>query len=211
VALVVDSSASLGTSLQADVVPAALGFIKRLPPDTSVSIWTTSDRPRQLLERSTDMKAAQDALRQVAPLGENAAVDTIVSASQEFAEMQGHRSAVVVITSASMGSITTDVGAQLARASLKPMFAAVEVITGQQDARLEDAVKALVNRTGGFRERVFSTMALETQLRRISDYLASSYRIAWNPKVDPRGAKLDVKVSRKDARTKMAQRLSTAW
>jgi hypothetical protein len=211
VALVLDSSAALGTAFQADVVPAAMSFIKRLPPETVVSAWVTSDRPRQVLEATTDARAAQDALRQVAPLGENAAVDTIVAASQELASADGHRTAVVIVTSASMGSITTDVAAQLGRASFRPTFTAVELIAGQQDARVEDALKLLVNRTGGFHERVFSAMAVETQLRRIGEYLASSYRVAWQPKVDPRGAKLEVKVSRKDARTRMAQRLSTAW
>jgi VWFA-related protein len=211
VALVLDSSAALGSSFQADVVPAALSFVKRLPPDTAVSAWVTSDRPRQVLEATTDAKALQQALRQVAPLGENAAVDTIVAASQELAAVEGHRTAVVIVTSATMGSITTDVAAQLGRASFRPTFVAVELLGGQQDARVEDALKLLVNRTGGFHERVFSAMAVETQLRRISEYLASSYRVAWKPKVDPRGAKLDVKVSRKDTRTRMAQRLSTAW
>jgi hypothetical protein len=212
VALVLDSSAALGTAFQADVVPAALSFIKRLPPETVVSAWVTSDRPRQVLEATTDARAAQDALRQVAPLGENAAVDTIVAASQELASAdRHHRTAVVIVTSATMGSITTDVGAQLGRASFRPTFVAVELIAGQQDARVEDALKLLVNRTGGFHERVFSAMAVETQLRRISEHLASSYRVAWQPKVDPRGAKLEVKVSRKDTRTRMAQRLSTAW
>jgi hypothetical protein len=211
VTLVLDSSAALGSSFQADVVPAALSFVKRLPPDTAVSAWVTSDRPRQVLEATTDEKALQQALRQVAPLGENAAVDTIVAASQELAAVEGHRTAVVIVTSATMGSITTDVAAQLGRASFRPTFVAVELLGGQQDARVEDALKLLVNRTGGFHERVFSAMAVETQLRRISEYLASSYRVAWKPKVDPRGAKLDVKVSRKDTRTRMAQRLSTAW
>jgi len=90
---------------------------------------------------------------------------------------------------------------------------AVEFVQGQGqgDARLEDAIKLLVGRTAGFHERVYSAMAIDTQLRRAADLLGAQYRVAWKPQTDPRQAKIEVKVNRKDTRTIQAQRLSTAW
>jgi hypothetical protein len=211
VALVVDSSVGVAAQLRPDIVPAAVGFLQRLPAGSTFSVWTTTDRPRQLVPEGADVKAAEDALRGVAPFGNNAAVDTMIAASQELAKMEGKRTAVVAIVSASMGEVSIDVGSEMQKASLRPMYAVVEMIVGGQDARLEDAVKSLTSRTGGFHERVFSTMAVEAQLRRVSDLLAAQYRLLYKPGVDPRTTPLDVKVTRKDARSRMSQRMSVAW
>jgi hypothetical protein len=211
VALVIDSSALAGDAFRADLVPAAMNFVKRLPPESTFSVWITSDRPKRLVPDGTDAKAAEDALRGIAPYGSNAVVDTIVDASQELAKIEGRRTAIVAVTSANMGEVTIDVGAELAKVSLRPTFMSVEVIVGNQDARLEDALKALSFRTGGFHERVFSTMAVEAQMRRISDLLASQYRAAYRPTADPRSTKIEIKTSRKDVKLKLSQRLSAAW
>jgi hypothetical protein len=186
VALVLDSSAAIGSSFHADVVPAALSFVNKLPFDTAFSIWTTSDRPKPLIENTTDKKAIEDQIRAVAPLGENAAVDTLVAASQAIAQDDSRRSAVVLVTSSTMGNISADAAALIPKASLKPTYLVAELIVGEQDARLEDTIKLLVGRTAGFHERIFSTMAVQTQLLRIADAIGSIYRIAYVPAGDPR-------------------------
>lgn len=212
VAFVVDTSASMGGTLQSDTVPAVLSLLKRLPPSTPFSIWTTTDRPKLLVDETTDLKAAEK-LRTVPALGNNAAVETLVAASQELARAEGARSAIVLVTWSSMGEVTVDVQALLPKASLKPTYMAVELVGGGGigDSRLQDAIKALVLRTAGFHERVYSGMAIETQLRRAVDLLDAQYRVAWKPTADPRQTKIEVKVSRKDAKVVQAQRLSTAW
>jgi hypothetical protein len=215
VALVLDTSNTLGSTYASDVVPAVLEFIKRLPQGSRYGIWTTSDRPKVLVEMgtSTDIKATEERLRSTPTVGNNAAVETVVLASQEAARTEGHRSAVVLVTCATMGDVRADVQALLPQASLRPVYVAVEFVqgAGQGDGRLEDAIKFLVGRTAGSLERVFSSMAIDTQLRRAIDLLASQYRLSWKPQVDPRQTKIEVKVSRKDAKVVQAQRLSTAW
>lgn len=215
VALVLDTSSTLGSTYASDVVPAVLEFIKRLPQGSRYGIWTTSDRPKVLVEMgtSTDIKATEERLRSTPTVGNNAAVETVVLASQEAARTEGHRSAVVLVTCATMGDVRADVQALLPQASLRPVYVAVEFVqgAGQGDGRLEDAIKFLVGRTAGSHERVFSSMAIDTQLRRAIDLLASQYRLSWKPQIDPRQTKIEVKVSRKDAKVVQAQRLSTAW
>ena len=211
VALVIDTSAGVGSFLRPDFVPAAVGFLQRLPPGSTFSVWSTSDRPKLLVPEGTDIKAAEDALRGIAPFGNNAAVDTIIAASQELAKAEGRRTAVVSVVSASMGDVSIDVGSELPKASMRPVYMVVEVIVGAQDARLEDAVKSLTSRTGGFHERVFSTMAVEAQLRRVNDLLMAQYRAGYKPTADPRSTKVEVKVARKDTRTRMSQRLTVGW
>ena len=64
---------------------------------------------------------------------------------------------------------------------MKPTYIAIQYIQGPEDMRLQDALRALVLRTAGVHERVFSTMAIQTQLEKALDTLASTYRIAWKP------------------------------
>ena len=211
VALLLDTSTLMGDTYNADVIPAAVSFLKRLPQGATFSIWSTSDRPKVIVEQGTDVSAVETKLRNVAPFGHNAALDTLVAASQELAKDETHRPVLVLVTSASMGDVTADVQALLPKASLKPTYVAVQYIQGQQDARLEDALTVLVSRTAGFHERVFSTMAIQAQLLKALEAISSSYRIAWKPGTDPRQAKIEVKVKRPNTKLTQAQRISTAW
>jgi hypothetical protein len=211
VALLLDTSTLMGATYNADVVPAAVTFLRKLPQGATFSIWSTSDRPKLIVEQGTDVVGVEAKLRGVAPFGQNAALDTLVAASQELAKDETHRTAVVLVTSATMGDVTADVQALLPKASLKPTYMAIQYIQGGQDARLEDALKVLVSRTAGFQERVFSTMAIQAQLMKALDVLSASYRIAWKPGSDPRQVKIEVKVKRPNTKLTQAQRIATAW
>ncbi len=215
VALVLDTSENVGSTYASDFVPAALEFLKRLPQGARYAVWTTTDRPKVLIEMgaATDLRATEEKLRSTPPFGNNAAVETIVAASQEVAKAEGRRSAVVLVTSATMGAVRADVQAMLPQASLRPTYIAVEFVQagGQGDPRLADAIKLLVGRTAGFHERIFSSMAIDTQLRKAIDVLGGQYRQSWKPQIDPRQTKIEVTVSRKDTKVIQAQRLSTAW
>ena len=215
VGLVLDTSGNIGSTYASDVVPAVLEFIKRLPQGSRYAIWTTTDRPKVLIEMgaATDIKATEERLRSTPSLGNNAAVETMVAASQDAAKTEGRRSAVVLVTSATMGDVRADVQALLPQASLRPTYIAVEFVQGggQGDARLEDSIRFLVGRTAGSHERVFSSMAIDTQLRKAIDLLGGQYRLSWKPQIDPRQTKIEVKVGRKDAKVIQSQRLSMAW
>jgi VWFA-related protein len=211
VALLLDSSLSMGNTYNADVIPAAVSFLKKLPAGATFSIWSTSDSPKVIVPQGTDISAVEAKLRNVAPFGHNAALDTLVAASQELARDDAHRTAVVLVTSASMAGVTADMQALLPKASLKPTYIAIQYIQGPEDTRLQDALRVLVLRTAGVHERVFSTMAIQAQLMNALDNLSSSYRIAWKPETDPKQAKIDVQVTRPNTRLTQAQRISTTW
>jgi hypothetical protein len=213
VAVVVDSSAAMGGAYSSDVVPAVVAFLKRLPQGAAFSVWSTSDRPKRIVDEGTDLKTAEDKLRNQAPFGANAAVHTLVEASQEVGAFDDQHAAVVLVTSASMEGVTVDLQSLLPKASFKPTFAAIEVVlnSGDQDARLQDALKLLSSRTAGFHERVFSTMSIAAQLDRVMELLGAQYRVAWKPGGDPRQVKIEVKVKRPGTKVVQALRISTAW
>ena len=54
------------------------------------------------------------------------------------------RTAVVLVTSASMAGVTADMQALLPKASLKPTYIAIQYIQGPEDTRLQDALRVLV-------------------------------------------------------------------
>jgi hypothetical protein len=211
VALLLDTSTSMGNTYNADVIPAVLSFLKKLPQGATFSIWSTSDAPKVIVEQGTDVSTVETKLRNMAPFGHNAALDTLVVASQEVAKDETHRAAVVLVTSASMAGVAADVQALLPKASWKPTYIAIQYIQGPEDMRLQDALKVLVQRTAGLHERVFSTMAIQTQLMRALDVLSSSYRVAWKPGGDPKQVKIELKTRRRDAKLTQAQRISTTW
>jgi hypothetical protein len=213
VALVLDSSAAMGGAYTADVVPAVVTFLKKLPAGTAFTVWSTSDHPKRIVEEGTDIKAAEEKMRTLAPFGANAAVDTMIEASKDAAAFDDQHGAVVVVTSASMEGVTVDLQSLLPKASFKPTYAAVEVVlnSGDQDARLQDALKLVSSRTAGFHERVFTTMSIAAQLDRISEMLTSQYRVAWKPGGDPRQVKIEVKVKRPNTKVVQAMRISTNW
>jgi len=211
VAMLLDTSTSMGNTYNADVIPAALAFLKKLPPGATFSIWSTSDSPKVLVEQTSDVSTVEATLRNVAPFGHNAALDALVAASQELAKDDTHRPVVVLVTSASMAGVAADMQALLPKVSLKPTYVAIQYIQGPEDSRLQDALRVLVLRTAGLHERVFSTMAIQAQLMKALDNLSASYRIAWKPGTDPRQAKIDVKVKRPDTKLTQAQRIATTW
>ena len=174
VALVLDSSAAMGGAYASDVVPAAVAFLKRLPAGTGFTVWSTSDHPRRIVDEGTDLKAAEGKMRTLAPFGTNAAVETLVEASRDAGAFDDQHGAVVIVTSASMEGVTVDLQSLLPKASLKPTFAAVEVAlnSGDQDARLQDALKLMSSRTAGFHERVLTTRSIAAELERVLDLLA---------------------------------------
>jgi hypothetical protein len=213
VALVLDSSAAMGAAYASDVVPAAVAFLKRLPAGTGFTVWSTSDHPRRIVGQGTDLRAAADKMRMLSPFGANAAVDTLVEASRDAGAFDDQHGAVVIVTSASMEGVVVDLQSLLPKASFTPTFAAVEVVlnSGDQDARLQDALKMMSSRTAGFHERVFTTMSIAAQLERVQDLLVSQYRVAWKPGGDPRQVKIEVKVTRPNMKVVQAMRISTAW
>ncbi len=210
-AILLDTSTSMGATYNADVIPAVLAFLKRVPQGATFSIWSTSDSPKVIVDPGTDVAEVEAKLRNVAPFGHNAALDALVVASQEVAKDETRRPVVVLVTSASMAGVTADMQALLPKASWKPTYIAIQYIQGPEDMRLQDALRVLVLRTAGVHERVFSTMAIQTQLEKALDTLASTYRIAWTPGADPRQTKIEVKVKRPNTKLTQAQRISTTW
>ena len=100
VAIVVDTSAAVGSSYRLNVVDAVLGLVTRLPDGARYALWTTGDRPTKILDHTDDREAAANALKRVAPQGGNYVLDAVSEASADLKKLarEGDRTVVVVVT-----------------------------------------------------------------------------------------------------------------
>ena len=209
VALVVDNNSELSTSFMQSVVPAAVAAIKALPPGTTIDVWSTGDRPTQVAKAFSDPAAAESALKGIGAIGSNRLLNTIVDASKALPSDEEHRTAVIILTSGSLGD-PEGYGFDQARkvTSMRPTFVGLEVVVGQADSRVENALEYLANYTAGHFEKVLSVTALEKRAPALVAIINAQYRVAWQPGGDPRQTKYGFKSTRKGTKVVAAQRLS---
>ena len=60
VAVIVDTSAAVGSAYRLNVVDAVVGLVARLPEGARYALWTTGDRPTKVVDHTDDRQAAGD-------------------------------------------------------------------------------------------------------------------------------------------------------
>jgi VWFA-related protein len=208
VALLVDSSAAVGSAFRLDIVAAVSAFLGRLPSGTRFSLWTTGDRPTKLVDYTDDAPAAVSALKRVYPQGGNTLLDALVEASRDLKKQEGARTAVVAVTSLGIDFSSRDhhraVDDALGNATY---FEAVEFEEGPTDfetrTRLDYALGLLTEKTGGILERTLSGMGVKTYLLKIAADLSSHYRLEYATLTGLKNRKIEVKIARPAVRLRV--------
>lgn len=211
VALVLDNNSELSTSFMQSVVPAGVAVIKALPPGTTIDIWTTGDRPTRVSTALADPGEAEAALRRVPAIGTNTLLHTIAEASKALPADDRHRTAVIVMTTGTLGDEEYGQEQALKVTAMRPTFVSLELVKGKPDARVENELEFLAKHSGGFFERVLAVTAFEKRARPLVAIVNAKYRIAWQPGADPRETTLDFNCNRKGTKVVAAQRLSAVW
>jgi hypothetical protein len=192
VALLADTSESIGTSFRLDVIDGLSRLLRGLPQGTQFSVWVTGDRPRKVMDFGEDVPAALEALKKVFPQGGNTLLDAIPEASRDLKKQEGARSAVVIVTGIGQDFSNRDqyraVEDSLRNAT---WFMAVEFETGPTEfetrARYDYTLGSLTAKTGGVYERLLSPTGAGDALGRVLAALRSTYRVSYasaggNPK-----------------------------
>lgn len=208
VALVVDNNVELSTAFMQSVVPAAVAAIKALPAAATIDVWTTGDRPSQIA-KAAGQAAAETALRGVGAIGSNRLLNTIADASKSLPSDDQHRTAVIILSSGTLGDPEGyGLDSAMKATSMRPTFLGLEVSVGQADSRVENSLEYLATHTAGYFEKVLSITALEKKVATLIAILNAQYRVAWQPGGDPRQIKFEFKSTRKGTKVVAAQRLS---
>jgi VWFA-related protein len=210
VAVLVDTSAAVGSSYRLHVVDAVVGVIARLPEGSRYALWTTGDRPTKVRDFTDDRGAAAAPLRMVAPMGGNYMLDAFDEASKDLKKngREGDRTAVVAVTfmGPEFSSVDKYRAADVAQANAD-LFLCVQVEAAEgQQADLADrsnvgyVMDRLAQATGGRFQTILSPMGLDGALRKLSANLRSAYRLLYATVPDLKKRNLDLRVARKDTK-----------
>jgi VWFA-related protein len=190
-AVIVDNSEPMASEFRLHLADAVTQFLLRLPEGTRYSVWTTGDRPRKVYDYGDNRAAAARALRRAQPQGGNRVLDAVVEASRELAEREDARSALVVVTGSGLGfsdydrrqvvDIVEDTPAEVlsvvfdqgSRAGFRDDD---DVVSGVD---YDYALSQLAEKTGGIRETVLSSMAVERALHKLAAHLGGQYRATF--------------------------------
>jgi VWFA-related protein len=203
VAVLVDTSAAVGSSYRLNVVEAVVGLIARLPDGARYALWTTGDRPTKVVDHTDDRGAAGTALRKVAPQGGNYMLDAFSEASGDLRKLarEGDRTAVVAVSfmGPEFSYLDKYRSAEVAEKNAE-MYLSVQVETGGADFEMRSNLSYVMDRlaraTGGRYDIILSAMGVDTALRKLSAHLRSGYRLAYATVPDLKKRALDVSVAR---------------
>ena len=207
VAILVDTSAAVGSSYRLNVVDAVLGLVTRLPDGARYALWTTGDRPTKILDHTDDRQAAGNALKRVAPQGGNYMLDAVGEASADLKKLsrEGDRTAVVVVTGTGPEFSYIDKYQSAERGEkTAELFLSVQVDSGGTDIEVRSNISYVLDRlaraTGGRYDVILSAMGTDDALRKLSAHLRSGYRLAYATVPDLKKRKLDLSVARPGTR-----------
>jgi hypothetical protein len=210
-AIVVDTSAALEGVFRPDVVEPIAGLLRRLPEGSEFTIWGTSDRPTRLVELTTDVGLAVDALLRAFRGGDNTLVDALPEAASYLKKREGARRVVLAITRTGPDASHRYKEAAIAEARAgAEMFLAIEVVgelpsePGSADDR-GYVVDRLTRETGGRLERVLTPMAIAPALSQLETHLRSVYRITYSSPAGLKQRRVRLEVSRPGARVALGE------
>jgi len=203
VAVMVDTSAAVGSAYRLNVVEAVVGLVARLPDGARYALWTTGDRPTKVVDHTDDRQAAGVALRLVAPQGGNYLLDAFGEASADLKKLsrEGDRTVVVAVTGTGPEFSYRDKyrAAEEAEKNAE-LFLSVQVDSGGADFEMRSNLSYVMDRlaraTGGRHEVILSAMGMDTALRKLSAHLRSGYRLAYATLPDLKKRELDLSVAR---------------
>lgn len=219
VAVVVDTSQPMAALFRLNVADPVLELLGKLPAGSQHTVWTTGDRPTQLLPLGDDVAATGRALKRVVPAGGNTLLDALVEAARGLDGREGRRAVVLAVTGTGIGFADRDRRAAVDDAAkTDAQFLAlqfdeagdpdVQAAGGGQVSRVDyDYVLAeLAKRTGGRHLRVLSALAVRKSLGDLVPDLAGQYRLSYAAPSGGRGGKLAIEVARPGATARFSAR-----
>lgn len=189
-AVLVDSSAPLASQYRLQLVEPVLAFLRALPEGTRYALWTTGDRPRKIVDYTTDVAQAARALTRVSPAGGNRVIDALVEAARELKGREAERTAVVAVTGLGPGFSdydrrgAVDAALESGAAFYTVTFDDAEVRGDERNGDVSGldydyVLSSLPERSGGTRATLLSAMGTAGALQKTAADLAGRYRLTY--------------------------------
>jgi VWFA-related protein len=208
IAFLLDTSEAVGNSLRLQLIDPVVGFLRQLPDGSRYALWTTGDRPTKLVDFTDEPDAARNALRRVAPQGGTTMLDAIVEASEDLKKKEGERFAIVAVTA--VGPEFSSRAKEQVVERLKDDSSTFlgllieEGATSTENRNSYDYVfDRLAKRSGGLFEVTLSSMAAESELKKLAAHLRSQYQLTYVTVGDLKQRKIEVQVARPRAKVRV--------
>lgn len=205
VALIVDSSAALGSLYRRDLVDAAMSFRKAVPEEARVAIWTSGGAPSKVVDFDTDDETAERSLKMVAAGGKNYTLDTIIEASRDLRSERAARRVLAIVTNTDVEGSRTLIQRTfkvVGRTHVTPMVVLIKV--GGKPAQTWDSETLFAKMGegyGGTYEDILTPMAAQKRLEGIALDLSSQYQVRYSSGAEQTTFP-EVKVERKDVKVR---------
>jgi hypothetical protein len=216
VAIVVDSAVAVKSVYRSDLVPAVVQFMKLLPPETRVALWSTA--PAKIADFGSEAAAAENKLRMIAAAGGNYGFDSMVDACKELGARGAARRVIVYVGAGNLQasrSLTSALMEAIGRNRVVPMivFLLPSERGGLTRGPSADALQAW-DVQGYFEQmrkayygtyvEALSSLAVAQWLRQAAADISSQYRVRYESEAGP-AAELRVEVRRKDTKFRVGR------
>ncbi len=207
VAILVDSSAAVGSAYRLNVVPAVVRFLNRLPMGSRYALWTTGDRPTKLVDLTADRDQADRALKRAVPQGGSTMLDAIYEAAEDLKKKEGGRRALVVVAAVGVEFSSRDrfQVVEKTRGMLESFDAVLFEDSGlsasggasnENRFNTEYVLSELAKATGGLLDRPLSALGVETALDKIAVDIKGRLRVSYATIPEIKERRIQVSVAR---------------
>ncbi len=201
VVFLVDSSQEIGSIYRLYLVEALTTLVVRLPEGSRYSLWTTGDRPRRLLESTSDKGAAAAALKRVAPSGGNTLLDALVEATKDLKQREGDRTVVFAVTGRSIDFSNRDRYRAVEEAQDNAdafLFVTFDEGTASFESRTDYdyVIDKLTKSSGGRVERTISALGSGAAILKLGAELARPWRVSYASVPEIKQRRIEVQLSR---------------
>ena len=214
VALILDSSEWMGAEYRSTLVPAAMEFWERLPPEARLTVWTCGGKVSHAVGFDVERETGEPILQKVAVGGAIFALDTIIDASRHLRRERGARRIVVIVTDKRIQvnkTLIEQTYRTIARARVTPMVVLVSnsatrgggMRIGGEGASwdVETVFEQMAGGYGGSYELVLTPMAAQKKLDSVAADISSPYLVRYESE-SPKPIRPEVKVKRKGTRVR---------
>jgi Mg-chelatase subunit ChlD len=215
IALILDSSASMGNEYRSSLVAAAMAFWEAAPEEARVSVWTSGGRPSKVVDFGTEHAAAEAAISQVAIGGPSFTLDAMIGAARDLQKERGRRRVEIVVTDYSMPATRTLIQStyrMMAQARVTPMIVLVKTgavrggatrIGGEGQSFDNEAIfERMADRYGGSYKLVLTAQASHKLLTEMAADLGSQYRVSYTSNAE-QPTRPEVRIKRKDVEVRV--------
>lgn len=223
-ALLIDSSQPMTSVYRHHFVEAAKAFVGSLPSNTHLSVWTTGDRPSQVLDNVdlSEDSATRDLgarLGRAAPIGGNTILDALVEVATALEKTEGDRKVIVFLSGIGPGFSNRDKHSVVDAVMRKGVEVAGVLASERGEASeggevslldYEFVFGALTEKTAGRLERPLSAMGASGSMLRVAADLRSTYRLDFLLPSGSRRSRMTLQVARPGAKARLSTLIKEA-